>query len=226
MIYILININDSKLHDMAEKGSELLQKLQNVTRTPLTYDDFVKMTTEIMQGQELKDCQNVLLCEQQLQNSENKTYQPGHRKKTNHNGGDKLLQTETFYLSFVLYQLFQKYNISKLEDNKLKFQVIYLGATGVTESTDEHRILNHVENLMPIKKCKISIRRKEMTPIYITLLFRTYERQFLTTWLVRLEKLSRMSWELISSVKTLPKNNHYLSYCKLSWKMQQKNQYS
>ena len=134
---------------MPEKGSELIQKLNKITQTPLTYDEFVNMTTEIMAGQNLKDCRDVILCEQQLQNSESETYQPGHRKQTNHNGGDKLLQTETFYLSLVLYQLHQKYNIFQGENKNLKFQVIYLGAaSGVTESTDDHHILNHVEKLM------------------------------------------------------------------------------
>ena len=99
MIFILININDSKLHDMDEKISELLQKLQNTRRTPLTYDDFVKMTSEIMQGQNPKDRQIVLLCEQQLQNNKNETYQTGHGKQANHDGGDNLLKTEVFYLS-------------------------------------------------------------------------------------------------------------------------------
>jgi len=107
---------------MAETRAELLQKLTKILQTPLRYDEFVKMTEEIMRGQNPNDYQNVILCEQQLPNNESETYQPGHRKQTNHDGGDKLLQTETFYLSLVLYQLHQKYNIFQGENKNLKFQ--------------------------------------------------------------------------------------------------------
>jgi hypothetical protein len=138
------NINDKKLHDM-KKLPVLLQNLQNTERTPLTYQEFVNMTTRIMEGRN----QDVLLCEQQLQNHESEIYHTGHRKLTNHKGKDKLLGTEVFYLSFILEHLFQKYNIFKGEDENLKFQVIYLGASsGVTESTHAGQILHHVEKLM------------------------------------------------------------------------------
>lgn len=96
-----------------------------------------------------RKCEDILLYEQQLPTNTGGTYETGHRHRDNHDGGDKLLKMEAFYLSFVLVCLFEKYGIFKGENRGLKFQVIYLGAaSGVTESTDEHRILNHVEKLM------------------------------------------------------------------------------
>ena len=96
-----------------------------------------------------RKCEDILLYEQQLPTDTGGTYETGHRHRDNHDGGDKLLKMEAFYLSFVLVCLFRKYGIFERQDLNLKFQVIYLGAaSGVTESTDEHRILNHVEKLM------------------------------------------------------------------------------
>ena len=52
-------------------------------------------------------------------------------------------------MSFLLVYLSEKYKRFKGKNPDLKFQVIYLGAaSGVTESTDDLRILNHVEKLM------------------------------------------------------------------------------
>ena len=96
-----------------------------------------------------RKCEDILLYEQQLPTNTGGTYETGHRHRDNHDGGDKLLKMEAFYLSFVLVCLFRKYGIFERQNLNLKFQVIYLGAaSGVTESTDEHRILNHVEKLM------------------------------------------------------------------------------
>lgn len=142
MIDIQININDSTLHGMSDQ-SRRLQRLQNAVRTPLTCADFLQKMTEIMEAQAPQD---VILCEQQLQNTNNEPYQTGHRKKRKHDGSQKLLEMEVEFLSFVLVQLHEKYEISQGKNTDLKFQVIYLGASsGVTESTKD--ILHHVEKL-------------------------------------------------------------------------------
>jgi len=123
--------------------SRRLQRLQNAVRTPVTCDDFLKKMTDIMGDQAPQD---VILCEQQLQNTNDDTYQTGHRKKHKHNDSQKLLEMEVEFLSFLLVQLHEKYEIFQGKNMDLKFQVIYLGASsGVTESTND--ILHHVEKL-------------------------------------------------------------------------------
>ena len=144
MIDIQIDINDNNLHDMSGPvPARLLQRLPNAVRTPLTCAEFLKKMTQIMGDQAPPD---VILCEQQLQNTNNDTYQTGHRKKRKHDGSQKLLEMEVEFLSFLLVQLHEKYEISQGNNTDLKFQVIYLGASsGVTESTKA--ILHHVEKL-------------------------------------------------------------------------------
>lgn len=158
MISVRININDKKLCGMSKRVAapvprNLLRNLKNESRDALTYKEFNDMNTELMKDvkeEVKKEWEGVLLYEQQLENKEGVSYEPGHKLLDYHNdGGDKLLKAEVEFLSPLLVYLFEKYEILQGKPGKVKFQVIYLGASsGVTESTQKGQILQHVEKLM------------------------------------------------------------------------------
>jgi len=157
MISVQININDKKVCDMSKRvaapvvNPALLRTLKDESRDALTWEEYAKMVGDLMHDRKDRpEWDGVVLYEQELNNKTDVTYEPGHKVHGYDNdGGDKLLKAEVEFLSPLLVYLFEKYKISPGKSEKVKFQVIYLGASsGVTESTQKGQILQHVEKLM------------------------------------------------------------------------------
>jgi hypothetical protein len=157
MISIQININDKKVCDMSKRvaapevNPAFLRTLKDESRDALTWEEYAKMVGDLMHDRkDRQEWDGVVLYEQELKNKAGVTYEPGHKVHGYDNdGGDKLLKAEVEFLSPLLVYLFEKYKISLGRPEKVKFQVIYLGASsGVTESTHKGQILQHVEKLM------------------------------------------------------------------------------
>jgi hypothetical protein len=157
MISVQIDINDKKVCDMNKRvtapavNPAFLRTLKDESRDALTWEEYAKMVGDLMHDRKDKqEWDGVVLYEQELKNKAGETYEPGHKVHGYDNdGGDKLLKAEVEFLSPLLVYLFEKYKISLGRPEKVKFQVIYLGASsGVTESTHKGQILQHVEKLM------------------------------------------------------------------------------